>query len=131
MYRLILVFILFFAGYQWANSSSANKAEIETSYNDNYIAPVLKSDNQQNNSTTTEVDIPQKNHDVDYYINSETDGSSNEHYSNCDGQTVHNPANYEGVPAGASAICRDGTFSFSRHRRGTCSRHGGVAEWLY
>jgi hypothetical protein len=30
----------------------------------------------------------------------------------------------------ASAICRDGTLSYSSHRRGTCSHHGGVATWL-
>jgi len=34
------------------------------------------------------------------------------------------------VPAGATARCRDGTYSFSRHRSGTCSHHGGVATWL-
>jgi uncharacterized protein YraI len=33
-------------------------------------------------------------------------------------------------PAGATAKCGDGTFSFSQSRRGTCSHHGGVAEWL-
>jgi hypothetical protein len=33
-------------------------------------------------------------------------------------------------PAGASARCRDGTYSYSRSRRGTCSHHGGVAVWL-
>ncbi|SRR5258705_527795 len=33
-------------------------------------------------------------------------------------------------PADASARCRDGTYSSSRSRRGTCSHHGGVAEWL-
>ena len=33
-------------------------------------------------------------------------------------------------PAGASAICNDGTYSFSAHRRGTCSHHGGVKVWL-
>jgi hypothetical protein len=33
-------------------------------------------------------------------------------------------------PAGATARCRDGTYSFSQHRQGTCSHHGGVAEWL-
>ncbi len=31
--------------------------------------------------------------------------------------------------SGASAKCRDGSLSFSAHRRGTCSHHGGVAEW--
>jgi hypothetical protein len=34
------------------------------------------------------------------------------------------------VPAGASAVCRDGTYSFSANRRGTCSHHGGVGQWL-
>ena len=31
---------------------------------------------------------------------------------------------------GAIAICRDGTYSYSANRRGTCSHHGGVAQWL-
>lgn len=34
------------------------------------------------------------------------------------------------TPAGASAQCRDGTYSYSRNRRGTCSHHGGVATWM-
>lgn len=33
-------------------------------------------------------------------------------------------------PPGATALCRDGTYSFSKHRSGTCSHHGGVAKWL-
>ena len=28
------------------------------------------------------------------------------------------------------AICRDGRITLSRHRRGTCSNHGGVRRWL-
>jgi len=32
-------------------------------------------------------------------------------------------------PDGATAKCRDGTYSHSAHRSGTCSRHGGVAQW--
>ncbi|WP_084089711.1 DUF3761 domain-containing protein [Erwinia oleae] len=34
------------------------------------------------------------------------------------------------APDGATALCRDGTYSYSAHRRGTCSHHGGVAQWL-
>ena len=34
------------------------------------------------------------------------------------------------APAGATARCRDGTYSFSLHHSGTCSHHGGVATWL-
>ncbi len=53
-------------------------------------------------------------------------------YRNVDGAVVHAPAHTDtgAVPAGASAQCRDGSFSFSAHRRGTCSHHGGVARWL-
>ena len=29
----------------------------------------------------------------------------------------------------ASAVCRDGTLSYSQNCSGTCSRHGGVAHW--
>jgi len=54
------------------------------------------------------------------------------HYRNVDGAVVHSPAHTDtgATPAGASAQCRDGSFSFSAHRRGTCSHHGGVARWL-
>lgn len=40
------------------------------------------------------------------------------------------PVRARTAPAGATARCRDGTYSFSQNRRGTCSHHGGVAEWL-
>jgi hypothetical protein len=30
---------------------------------------------------------------------------------------------------GATAICRDGTYSYSKSRSGTCSGHGGVGQW--
>jgi Protein of unknown function (DUF3761) len=33
-------------------------------------------------------------------------------------------------PPGATALCTDGTYSFSQTRSGTCSHHGGVAQWL-
>jgi hypothetical protein len=40
------------------------------------------------------------------------------------------PAAKAAAPPGATALCRDGTYSFSQHRSGTCSHHGGVARWL-
>lgn len=57
---------------------------------------------------------------------------SHGHYTNSDGLEAHSPAKSKNgqVPAGASAKCRDGTYSFSQHRRGTCSHHGGVSNWL-
>jgi len=36
----------------------------------------------------------------------------------------------EAAPKGATAQCKDGTYSFSKHRSGTCSHHGGVKTWL-
>ncbi len=53
-------------------------------------------------------------------------------YINSQGEWVPSPTRTADSqpPAGATAHCRDGTFSFSRTRRGTCSHHGGVAEWL-
>ena len=53
-------------------------------------------------------------------------------YVNSQGRWVPSPTRTPDgqAPAGASAKCRDGTFSFSQSRRGTCSHHGGVAEWL-
>ena len=33
-------------------------------------------------------------------------------------------------PTGATAKCKDGTYSHAATHRGACSRHGGVAEWL-
>jgi len=57
--------------------------------------------------------------------------SNDNYYTNSDGDTIHSPAySNSGVPAGATAQCRDGTYSFSQHRSGTCSHHGGVATWL-
>jgi hypothetical protein len=57
--------------------------------------------------------------------------SNNKHYTNSSGESVHSPAySNGGAPEGATAQCADGTYSFSRHRQGTCSHHGGVAKWL-
>jgi len=54
------------------------------------------------------------------------------HYVNRQGHDVHSPAHSKdgSVPTGATAKCRDGSYSFSESHRGTCSRHGGVADWL-
>lgn len=52
-----------------------------------------------------------------------------DYYVNSSGQTVHRPEHASKRPAGATARCRDGEYSFSRHHRGTCSGHGGVAQW--
>lgn len=52
-------------------------------------------------------------------------------YVNSVGEQKPSPVKTNGgAPAGATARCRDGSYSFSSSRSGTCSRHGGVAEWL-
>ncbi|MGB8477990.1 MAG: DUF3761 domain-containing protein [Acidobacteriaceae bacterium] len=56
--------------------------------------------------------------------------SNDNHYTNSSGNVVHLPAKAPSVPPGASAVCGDGSYSFSQHARGTCSHHGGVARWL-
>ncbi|WP_223146678.1 DUF3761 domain-containing protein [Methylomonas albis] len=55
------------------------------------------------------------------------------HYTNKSGKAVHSPAHSKSgaIPVGASAKCRDSSYSFSQHRRGTCSHHGGVSQWLH
>ena len=60
---------------------------------------------------------------------SEDNGAScgQDSYINVDGNCVPRPSD---TPSGASARCNDGSYSYSQNRRGTCSRHGGVAEWL-
>jgi hypothetical protein len=64
-------------------------------------------------------------------------------YINSDGQCIPDPsapgaagapglglAGGGGPPAGATAVCRDGDYSYSTHHTGTCSGHGGVSQWL-
>ncbi|MBP9762339.1 DUF3761 domain-containing protein [Patescibacteria group bacterium] len=50
-------------------------------------------------------------------------------YTNVNGNKIRRPYVAPITPAGASAQCRDNTFSFSQNRRGTCSGHGGVMMW--
>lgn len=57
-------------------------------------------------------------------------GTDIRYYTNSKGEKVQSPTYYSRPPTGATAECRDGTFSFSQSRRGTCSHHGGVKRWL-
>jgi hypothetical protein len=56
--------------------------------------------------------------------------SDNGYYTKVDGHRVHRPVHANARPRGASARCGDGSYSFSQHRRGTCSHHGGVSQWF-
>jgi hypothetical protein len=59
----------------------------------------------------------------------EADLTTHKHYQNKDGKEVHSPSKSKSgqAPSGASAHCRDGSYSFSTHHSGTCSHHGGVS----
>src|SRR5438477_80801 len=48
------------------------------------------------------------------------------YYKNVSGHCVRRPSS---DPSGATAKCRDGTYSYSEHASGTCSHHGGVSRW--
>jgi hypothetical protein len=52
------------------------------------------------------------------------------HYINSSGHCVPRPGTTPVEGKKASARCKDGNLSYSEHRSGTCSGHGGVAEWL-
>lgn len=85
---------------------------ISTKYLSNY--PILKSKNSRSIG----------------YRNVYRQRSSNiRYYTNSYGHRVQSPTRYNSRPTGATALCRDGTYSFSQSRRGTCSHHGGVAKW--
>jgi hypothetical protein len=51
-------------------------------------------------------------------------------YYNSDGNWVPSPSPDPNLtPAGPTATCADGTYSYSQHASGTCSHHGGVSSW--
>lgn len=50
-----------------------------------------------------------------------------DYYRNSSGHCIHRPSS---DPAGATALCADGTYSYSEHASGTCSHHGGVLRWI-
>ncbi len=98
----------------------------------NAPSPQVKNSVYSSTNTTNFVPVtPQKSY-VAPTTNQPTysDLSNDNYYTNVSGNTVHSPAYSDSIPAGASAECGDGTYSFSQHRQGTCSHHGGVSEWL-
>ena len=65
-----------------------------------------------------------------YYSSENHSSGQIRYYTNSRGERVQSPTYYSSAPPWATALCRDGTYSFSKSRRGTCSHHGGVAKWL-
>lgn len=112
---LSLLIVLLFAGSQGQTNSSSQSASVNQEvrvFQTNFPVPIVDSSNTQTTQTSNL--------------------SNDNYYQNSAGNTVHSPAytSDNAVPAGASAKCSDGTYSFSQSRRGTCSHHGGVTRWL-
>jgi hypothetical protein len=55
--------------------------------------------------------------------------SYSEYYRSKDGSIVHRPTRGNVDYGHVTAVCGDGSQSFSHHHQGTCSHHGGVANW--
>jgi hypothetical protein len=128
--RYILPFVLLFvlSGCTDANTPSTYNAPVERKV----VVPIEKQIEVQPTATQ----IKQKTDTIESQTVEKTENkgevplSNDNHYINTRGNEVHSPAYAPSVPPGASARCGDGTYSFSQSRRGTCSHHGGVEEWL-
>ena len=69
-----------------------------------------------------------------YYATEESEGGEeldvpHTDYTTRSGEAVPLPVYMDERPQNATAQCRNGAYSFSRSRSGTCSKEGGVAEW--
>lgn len=53
---------------------------------------------------------------------------SSDCYVNSAGQSFAGPVQSDTPPAGTTVECRDGTYSSSQSRRGTCSHHEGIVK---
>lgn len=76
-------------------------------------------------------DASGSHHKHTYSSKSHASGDSQSGYINSKGNWVPSPEHTSNgkAPKGATARCADGSYSFSQSHRGTCSHHGGVAEW--
>ncbi len=79
---------------------------------------------------------PEVSHNIDHVSPDTTIHQSQEpiapngYYKNTDNISVARPYQSSSVPSEATAQCRDGSYSSSLKRSGTCAHHGGVLTWL-
>ena len=95
------------------------------------LLTVFQSTFLQAQSKTSQTPATQATNKAD--LPATTSGScAADYYRNSSGVCVHRPVKTQNssTPNGATAQCRDGSYSYSQHRQGTCSHHGGVAKWL-
>jgi hypothetical protein len=99
---------------------------VETKTYDVTLTDGVETSRSLTSDVTTTAPITQVTTIGTYVTPSCTNGS----YINSAGNRVCSPETSSSTPAGATAQCSDGTYSFSQSRSGTCSHHGGVAVWL-
>jgi hypothetical protein len=75
---------------------------------------------------TAEVAMPRSNQ----YSGNASSGDGSSGGNSSSGGSSSSGGAVVGGGSGATAVCADGTYSYSAHRQGTCSHHGGVAQWL-
>jgi hypothetical protein len=121
-------FDAFLKGLDDAKAAAAQKAEAEKRALDAFLASLAKKPPTTLPPATTKA--PATTKPPATTAAPAPTGCTNGTYVNTAGNTVCRPAASPSVPAGATAICGDGTYSFSQSRSGTCSHHGGVARWL-
>jgi hypothetical protein len=120
-----------------STNAAASPAPISTQDTDNLEASAPPVADATYSSSTDSSDAT-PDADDDQYATSEDSDASDADADACDegsyissnGDCVHGPVAAATAPEDATAQCNDGTYSFSEHRQGTCSHHGGVAEWL-
>jgi hypothetical protein len=116
----LVTLVLVVAGISAGNSSSQNS---------NLTVPTSTNTTSQTTPATTTIQpAPVVTPPTPTYTApTQPVGCPNDMYTNGAGNEVCNPYNSPTIPSGASAKCRDGSYSFSQSRSGTCSHHDGVA----
>ena len=132
---LIISSLLFWAGliFVGGNNSSPNNVAGEKVYNQSSYAETATVQTQTPEPKVEVAPVqpvPQPTITTQKVETRIPVGTPNGTYTNVNGNEVPRPYHAPSAPAGATAQCRDGSYSFSQHRSGTCSHHGGVSRWL-
>lgn len=128
---VVLGFVVF--GGQGSSTTNSNNSRDESKPPESSSITEIEDRDSSNKPAVKEIPKEEVEEEVSSDETPSSQGLSNDNtYTNTYGNEVHSPAysTDNSVPTGASAKCRDGTYSFSQSRRGTCSHHGGVATWL-
>jgi hypothetical protein len=117
---------------QSINASDSSTVQEEIAPSEEYSVPSTDIEDPSEDTYDDSSSYDSSSDDSETEDTSDSGLSNDDTYINSNGNEIHSPAYSENnsVPEGASAQCNDGEYSFSQHRSGTCSRHGGVATWL-